>query len=228
MSTRFTNRAEAGAALAQVLLRLDLPGPVVVLALPRGGVPVAAVIAKALHAPLDLVLVRKIGVPSQPELAVAAVAEGDPPVIVVDEQVRRWAGVDMDYIESAARRESLENARRREVYLSGHAAPERAGRTLILVDDGVATGSTMRAALRAVRTQRPRAVVLAVPVAAAQTLQRLRAEVDHVVCLVQPVAFEAVGDYYDDFHQLDDAQVIAALQAARQTGTAEGSDVRPD
>jgi len=215
MTTRFVDRAQAGSALAQALLTLDLRAPIVVLALPRGGVPVAAVIARALGAPLDLVLVRKIGVPFEPEWAVAAVAEGDPPVIVTDESVRRAAGVDTDYIASEARREMEEIARRRRVYLGRSTAPDRTGHTLILVDDGMATGSTMRAALRAVRRERPLAVVLAVPVAPPETLHSLGREFDHVVCLLQPAGFQAVGDYYDDFHQVDDQEVIAELHGSR-------------
>ena len=214
MATRFADRAEAGAALAVALLKLELRRPIVVLALPRGGVPVAAAIATALAAPLDLMLVRKIGVPWQRELAVAAVAEGDPPVIVTDEEVRRDAGVDAAYIESEAHIELEEIARRRRAYRLTGAAPALADRTVIVVDDGVATGTTMRAALLAVRRQRPFAVVLAVPVAAPDSLRRLRGEVDQVVCLAQPNTFRAVGDHYHDFHQLDDDEVLAALRSA--------------
>lgn len=223
MTIPFADRAEAGSALADALLKLHLPRPIVVLALPRGGVPVAAVIARALAAPLDLVLVRKIGAPFQRELAVAAVAEGDPPEIVVDDEVGRLMDVDAHYIESQAQRELQEIARRRQVYLQGRDAPEVSGHTVVVVDDGVATGSTMRAALRALRRQKPALLVMAVPVAAPDSLQALRGEVDRVVCLAQPTSFHAVGQYYDDFHQVDDAEVLAALRAA----AASPSD-RPD
>ncbi len=169
MATRFADRATAGRALAAQLLRLHLPAPIVVLALPRGGVPVAAEVARALGAPLDLLLVRKIGVPWQRELAVAAVVEGDPPQIVVEEDVQRSAGVDAQYIEAQAASELREIARRRQAYLRGRAAVDVGGRTAIVVDDGIATGTTVRAALRALRRRHPARLVLAVPVAPADT-----------------------------------------------------------
>lgn len=210
----FASRAEAGAALAERLLALHLSGPIVVLALPRGGVPVAAVVARALDAPLDLVLVRKIGAPWQPELAVAAVVEGDPPQIVIDEAVQQAVGVDAQYIRAQAGRELIEIARRREVYLKGRPVAEVAGRTAIVVDDGIATGTTMRAALKALRQRHPSRLVLAVPVAPADTLLALRGEVDQVVCLAQPFPFHAVGQHYVDFHQVADDEVVAELAAA--------------
>ena len=214
MRMRFADRDEAGEALAERLLGLHLPEPIVVLALPRGGVPVGAVVARALRAPLDLVLVRKIGAPWQPELAVAAVVEGDPPEIVVDDEVRRSMGVDAEFIETQAQRELLEIARRRHVYLQGRAPVDVRGRTVIVVDDGIATGTTMRAALKALRKRHPARLVLAVPVAPTDTLEAMRGEVDQVVCLEQPSAFHAVGEHYVDFHQVGDSEVIAALDAA--------------
>jgi len=214
MRMRFADRDEAGEALAERLLGLHLPEPIVVLALPRGGVPVGAVVARALRAPLDLVLVRKIGAPWQPELAVAAVVEGDPPEIVVDDEVRRSMGVDAEFIETQAQRELLEIARRRHVYLQGRAPVDVRGRTVIVVDDGIATGTTMRAALKALRKRHPARLVLAVPVAPTDTLEAMRREVDQVVCLEQPSAFHAVGEHYVDFHQVGDSEVIAALDAA--------------
>jgi putative phosphoribosyl transferase len=147
MNRLFADRREAGAALGEALLALRLREPILVLALPRGGLPVAAEIARALHAPLDLLLVRKIGAPGQPELAVGAVAEGDPPVVVVDEEIQHLTGADAHYIESHAARELAEIARRQQVYRQGRGAPDVAGRTVIVVDDGIATGSTMRAAM---------------------------------------------------------------------------------
>lgn len=217
MSMRFADRAEAGRALAAQLLRLHLPAPIVVLALPRGGVPVGAEVARALGAPLDLLLVRKIGVPWQRELAVAAVVEGDPPQIVVEEEVQRSAGVDAQYIQAQAESELHEIARRRQVYLRGRAAVDVGARTAIVVDDGIATGTTVRAALKALRARHPARLVLAVPVAPADTLEALRGEVDQVVCLAQPEPFHAVGLHYVDFHQVDDDEVIAALDAAATT-----------
>jgi putative phosphoribosyl transferase len=215
---RFADRAEAGRALAQRLLLLHLAGPIVVLALPRGGVPVGAEVARALGAPLDLVLVRKIGAPWQPELAVAAVVDGTPPQTVIDEEVRRSVGVDAHYIELHAEKELLEIARRREVYLRGRAPVAVEGRTAIVVDDGIATGTTMRAALKALRMRRPARLVMAVPVAPPDTIAALRGEVDQIVCLAQPYPFHAVGLYYADFHQVGDDEVIAALAAAAPVG----------
>jgi putative phosphoribosyl transferase len=219
MNTRFADRTEAGQALGRALLKLKLRPPIVVMALPRGGVPVGAAIASALGVPLGLILVRKIGAPYQPELAVAAVAEGDPPEIVIDEEAQRATGVDAAYVQKEAQRQLQEIARRRHVYLQGRVAPAVAGHTVIVVDDGIATGSTMRAALRALRRQRPAALVLAVPVAPADTLLELSAEADRVVCLSQPSPFRAVGLHYVDFHQVNDDEVLAALQQASAQAT---------
>lgn len=216
MNHSFANRAEAGRALAQRLLQLHLPPPIVVLALPRGGVPVGAEVARALGAQLDLVLVRKIGVPWQRELAVAAVAEGEPPDIVIDDEVQRATDVSAAYIEAQAQTELGEIARRRQIYLHGRAPVAVEGCTAIVVDDGIATGTTMRVALRALRHRRPARLVLAVPVAPTDTLEALRGEVDQVVCLYQPHPFNAVGQHYDEFHQVDDDEVIAALDIANQ------------
>ena len=215
MSRTFADRVEAGRALAERLLTLHLPPPIVVLALPRGGVPVGAEVARALGAPLDLLLVRKIGVPWQRELAVAAVAEGEPPDIVVDDEVQRATGVSAAYIEAQAQLELQEIARRRRFYLHGRSAVGVEGCTAIVIDDGIATGTTVRAALRALRRRRPARLVLAVPVAPADTLAALRSEVDQVVCLSQPRPFHAVGQHYDEFHQVGDDEVIAALEMAR-------------
>jgi putative phosphoribosyl transferase len=213
MKERFVDRAEAGRLLAQRLAGMALPPPVVVLALPRGGVPVAAEIARALHAPLDLLLVRKIGVPWQPELALAAVVDGDEPQVVVDEEVQRMCGADRAYIDAQAAHELAEIERRRRVYLRGRAPLAVAGATAVVVDDGIATGTSVRAALKALRRRRPKRLVLAVPVAPSDTLAALRAEVDDLVCLAEPEPFRAIGLHYDDFHQLDDAEVLAALDA---------------
>ncbi len=214
MNRRFVDRAEAGRALAERLRALRLNPPWVVLALPRGGVPVAAEVARALKAPLDLLLVRKIGAPWQRELALAAVVEGDPPDIVVDEEVQRSAAVDAHYIEAQAQLQLREIARQRQVYLSGRPGVRVEGCTVIVVDDGIATGTTMRAALKALRRRHPAKLVLAVPVAPRDTLERLRPEVDELVCLATPQPFFAVGEHYARFDQVDDAEVIAALDAA--------------
>jgi len=216
VSTRFTDRAAAGRLLGQRLRSLHLRPPLIVLALPRGGVPVGAAVAQALHAPLDLLLVRKIGAPWQPELALAAVVEGDPPDIVIDEDVQRGMGTHSEYIEAQAQVQLREIARQRRAYLSGRPAAPVQGSTVIVVDDGIATGTTVRAALKALRRRHPAALVLAVPVAPRDTLQALRAEVDQLVCLQAPVPFFAVGEHYLRFGQVDDDEVIAALGAAPQ------------
>lgn len=216
MRTGFRDRAEAGRLLADRLAALDLPRPLVVLALPRGGVPVAVPVARALAAPLDLLLVRKIGVPWQRELALAAVVDGDPPDLVIDDEVQRETGVGRDYIDAELPGELREIERRRAAYLRGRAPLPVAGRTAIVVDDGIATGTTMRAALKALRRRAPAHLVLAVPVAPPDTLRLLGEEVDRVVCLEQPSPFYAVGAHYRDFHQVEDAEVVAALDA---TGT---------
>jgi putative phosphoribosyl transferase len=214
MRERFDGRVQAGRLLGQHLSALNLPKPVIVLALPRGGVPVAAEVARALNAPLDLLLVRKIGAPWQRELALAAVVEGNPPDIVVDEDVRRSVSADAPYIEAQAEAQLREIARQRQAYLRGRAPIAVQGCTVIVVDDGVATGTTMRAALKALRRRRPGRLVLAVPVAPRDTLQALTAEVDEVVCLATPHPFFAVGEHYRRFDQVEDDEVIEALDAA--------------
>jgi putative phosphoribosyl transferase len=214
VSARFADRAAAGRLLGQRLRALQLRPPLLVLALPRGGVPVGAAVAQALQAPLDLLLVRKIGAPWQPELALAAVVEGSPPDIVVDEDVQRGMGTHLEYIEAQAQVQLREIARQRQAYLSGRPAAPVQGSTVIVVDDGIATGTTMRAALKALRRRRPAALVLAVPVAPSDTLERLRDEVDQVVCLDTPYPFFAVGQHYVRFHQVEDDEVIEALDTA--------------
>ena len=215
MTPAFANRAQAAHALAKRLAAMKLAPPIVVLALPRGGVPIGAEVARALHAGLDLVLVRKIGVPWQPELAVAAVVDGEKPEIVVDAEVQAMAGVDRHYIDAQASRELGEIERRRALYLRGRTPLPLAGATAIVVDDGIATGTTMRAALKALRRRHRARLVLAVPVAPHDTVEALRAEVDDLVCLVEPDPFHAIGLHYEDFHQVSDAEVLAALDNAR-------------
>jgi putative phosphoribosyl transferase len=211
---QFRDRDQAGRALADALRSMDLKPPLVVLALPRGGVPVAAQIARALHAPLDLLLVRKIGAPAQPELAVAAVVEGSPPQVIVNPDTADMPGVDAAYIESMLPGARREIARRRGVYLRGRAMQPVAGATVIVVDDGVATGTTMKAALQALRRRQPARLIAAVPVAPSQTIVELSDEADEVVCLIEPRPFYAIGLHYLDFHQLKDEEVCAALALA--------------
>ncbi len=206
----FFDRSEAGRLLAQRVAALQAVDPVV-FALPRGGVPVALEVASSLGAPLELILVRKIGVPYQPELAVAAVVDGGEAQIVVEPQVLAATGITREAIDAWARIELREIERRRQSYLAGREQVPVAGRTAIVVDDGIATGTTMRAALKALARRAPARLILAVPVAPPETLESLRAEVDEVVCLATPVEFGAIGRFYRDFHQLSDAEVIAAL-----------------
>jgi len=206
----FIDRTDAGRQLAKALARYKIQRPVV-LALPRGGVPVAAEVANALDAPLDLILVRKIGVPSQPELAMGAVVDGAEPVVVRNEEVIQLCGVSESDFNAIRDEQLAEIERRRKLYLGDRPHPKLSGRTVIVVDDGIATGATTRAALRAIGMRKPAKLVLAVPVAPTHTLQTLRGEVDDLVCLEDFVDFGAIGLFYSDFRQVSDAEVIALL-----------------
>jgi putative phosphoribosyl transferase len=215
MIDAFADRTEAGRLLAREVLALNPVDPVV-LALPRGGVPVAAEVARALEAPLDLLLVRKIGAPHR-ELAVAAVVEGPQPGIVIDRETLDLTGTSEAYVERGAKEELREIARRRTAYLHDRPPLDVEGRTVIVVDDGIATGTTVRAALLALRRRGPRRLVLAVPVAPPEVVEALRADVDDLVCLAQPPYFQAVGVHYADFHQVSDDELISILDEARAT-----------
>ncbi len=215
----FADRSDAGRRLAERLDHLATEAPVV-LALPRGGVVVGFEIAARLGAPLDLVLVRKLGAPIQPELAVGAVVEGDPPVTVRNDEIIVALGLAEAEIEAVKTRELAEMARRRAQYLAGRPRTPVTGRTAILVDDGIATGATVRAAIRGVRAAGPRRLVLAVPVAPPDSLARLAREVDETVCLATPAAFGAIGFFYQDFSQVEDDEVIALLDRAVGFGPA--------
>jgi predicted phosphoribosyltransferase len=221
----FRDRTDAGRQLAAALHRFRGSDPVV-LALPRGGVPVAFEVAVALAAPLDLVLVRKIGAPWQPELAVAAVVDGERMEIVVNEDVVEALSLPEDYVQQKAKREVEEIERRRKAYLGGRERARIAGRTAIVVDDGIATGATVRAALRAVRRQQPSHLVLAVPVAPLDTVDSLRSEVDELVCLSTPFPFGAIGPFYADFRQVSDDEVRELLARAGTAGS-ESSGAAP-
>jgi predicted phosphoribosyltransferase len=206
----FKDRSEAGRRLAEAVLRYKDQKPVV-LALPRGGVTVAAEIATRLGAPIDLVLVRKIGVPYRRELAMGAVVDGVPPIVVRNEEVIAYTRVDQKQFDAVRDREIAEIERRRLLYLGDRPRVDVAGRVAIVVDDGIATGATTRAALRAVASRKPRRLVLAVPVAPAETAAALRREVDELVCLEMPDDFYAIGLYYNDFRQVSDDEVRLLL-----------------
>ena len=209
---RFRDRTEAGQLLARALDEYAGRADVIILALPRGGVPVGCEIARRLRVPLDVFLVRKLGVPWHPELAMGALASGG--VQVLNDDVVRAYGIPQHVISAVAAHEQEELDRRAREYRGDRAFPSLAGRTAILVDDGLATGSTMRAAVAAVRKEKPAAIIVAVPVAAAQTCSELQHEVDRIVCLRTPEAFSAVGAWYEDFSQISDDEVRALLSAA--------------
>jgi predicted phosphoribosyltransferase len=205
----FADRREAGKELATRLVAYRGQPDVVVLALPRGGVPVAFEIAEALQAPLDIFLVRKIGMPGHPEYAIGAIASGG--VRVLSDDVIRWHGIPANQVEAIARQELAELQRRERAYRQGRALTDLRGRTVILVDDGLATGSTMRAAVQAVRSHGPSRVVVAVPVGAPETCAELAALADETVCARTPEAFSAVGLWYLDFSQTTDEEVQILL-----------------
>jgi len=206
----FRNRTEAGQQLAAALIGYKDQQPAI-LALPRGGVPVAAEVAAALKAPLDLILVRKIGVPFQPELAMGAVVDGETPITVRNEDVIQLSRIDEAEFKAVCDRELAEIERRRQRYLGNRERTEVAGHTAIVIDDGIATGATTRAALRATRMRNPKKLVLAVPVAPTDTIAELRSEADDVVCLEDHEFFGAIGLYYADFRQVSDQEVIEML-----------------
>jgi putative phosphoribosyl transferase len=222
----FQDRADAGRQLASQLLHLKDRRPVV-LALPRGGVPVGFEIAKALAAPLDLVLVRKIGAPWQPELAVAAVVDGEEPQTVKNLDIMLAMGLTDDFVEEEAKWQLKEIERRRQIYLGGRARVDVKGRTAILVDDGIATGATARAALKAVRRTAPTQLVLAVAVAPPETLDMLRQEADEIICLSAPAYFGAISVFYSDFHQVGDEEVADILSRAAKFAGREISSPIP-
>jgi len=217
----FENRRDAGRRLAQALALYRDNNPQhsdpVVLALPRGGVPVGFEVATALDAPLDVLIVRKIGAPGYPELGIGAVIDGNEPHLVLNEEVIRHVNPPPDYIEAKKRRQLAEIERRRRRYVGDRPAAPVQGCTAIVVDDGIATGGTVRAALRGVARLHPARLVLAVPVAPADSLAELARECDEIVCLSTPEPFYAVGAHYRDFTQTEDDEVIRLLEQARRT-----------
>jgi putative phosphoribosyl transferase len=213
-AARFRDRPEAGRRLAEALAGYAGRPDVLVLALPRGGVPVGYEVAQALHAPLDVMLVRKLGVPGHEELAMGAIASGG--VRIVSKDVVSTLGIAEREIAAVAAAEEEELARRERAYRDALPPPDVKGRTVILVDDGLATGSTMRAAAAALRAQGAKHLVVAVPVAPPETCEALRTEVDDVVCALEPEPFLAVGLWYEDFSQTSDDEVRELLRRAAE------------
>jgi len=210
----FRDRQEAGQRLAAELTHLKEDRPVV-LALPRGGVPVAFEIAKALSSPLDLLMVRKLGAPGHAELGIGAVVDGSDPQIVLNDEAMEIIRPSSDYIQAEMERQLAEIERRRASYFADHDPTPVAGRMVILVDDGIATGGTVRVALKALRRSSAARVVLAIPVAPRDTLDSLHDDADEGVCLATPPDFHAVGLHYENFDQTTDAEVIRCLREAR-------------
>jgi putative phosphoribosyl transferase len=209
----FEDRGDAGRQLAERLARYADERPVV-FALPRGGVPVGAEVSRSLDAPLEVVVSRKLGAPDQPEFGIGAVAPGG--VRVINERAVRALGIEEEYLDWVSARESAEVARRLQLFRGDRPYPDLDGRTAILVDDGLATGVTARAALLAVRRLGPRRLVLAVPVCASQTAELLRPEADDLICLLAPANLEAVGLWYRNFEQVPDEEVMRLLQEDRR------------
>ncbi len=213
----FADRAAAGVALAQEMQRRQLPPPLLILALPRGGVPVAHEIARILAAPLDVMLVRKVGMPGQPELAMGAVASGD--IVVRDRSLERIFPSVAEAFDRVAAQERRELLRREQVYRAGLAPLALQGKTAVLVDDGLATGSTMLAAVRAARAGGAGRIVVAAPVASPQAAQLIGAEADELVILQTPAMLFAIGEWYERFEQLEDEEVCRLLDLHRRNQT---------
>jgi putative phosphoribosyl transferase len=218
MNVPFHDRHEAGRALAEHLSEYAGRRDVLVLALPRGGVPVAYEVARSLNAPLDVFIVRKLGVPGHEELAMGAIASGG--VRVLNEEVLRGIGISRDVIDRVARAEEIELKRREAEYRGDRPPPRIRGQTVILVDDGLATGASMRAAAMALRQHSPAKLVVAVPVAAGETCDEFRGLVDQIICAVTPDPFYAVGAWYEDFSQTTDEEVRELLLAGERAAVA--------
>jgi predicted phosphoribosyltransferase len=214
MPSRFRNRREAGRLLAAKLISYAQRPDLLVLALPRGGVPVAYEVARTLGAPLDVFLVRKLGLPGHEELAMGAIASSG--VRVLNEQIVSRLQVPGGLIDMVAAREAREVARQEGLYRGDRRPPDVHGRTVVLVDDGLATGSTMLTAVKAIRQQQPARIVVAAPIASPGTCEQFRSEVDDIVCAVTPEPFYAVGLWYEDFSQTSDAEVRTLLRLARE------------
>jgi putative phosphoribosyl transferase len=222
----FRNRRDAGRQLAVALVPYRESRPIV-LALPRGGVPVGFEVAKELAAPLDVLLVRKIGAPGHEELGLGAVVDGHDAQLVLNEDLVRAVAPPPGYIEAEEQRQFLEIERRRQEYVGDRSPVAVEGRSVVVVDDGIATGATVKAALRGLARNRPARLVLAVPVGPADTIEELSTECGEIVCLTTPDPFYAVGPHYRDFRQTEDAEVVHLLAEARQSSTIGPSTPTP-
>ncbi|OHV64520.1 phosphoribosyltransferase [Mesorhizobium sp. LCM 4577] len=211
----FRDRQEAGQKLGASLEALQLKDPIV-LALPRGGVPIAAEVAKVLQAPMDLVIVRKVGAPGNPELAVAAIVDGDPPDVVLNREIVEAYALDDGALRVLIAQERPELERRRALYRGKEPPQSVAGKTVIVVDDGAATGTTMKVAIRALKRRSPRKIIVALPVAPPETVDELAQEADLTICLNQPARFRALSYYYGNFPQLSDNDVLDVMAQLRQ------------
>ena len=217
----FSDRTEAGRMLAAKFMRYANQPGVIVLGLPRGGVPVAFEVAKALRAPLDVFVVRKLGTPGQRELAMGAIATGG--VRVLNREVIDALGIPIRVIDEVTAEEEQEQKRREQAYRGSYSEPTVTGKTVILIDDGVATGSTMRAAIRALNLQQPARLIVGVPTAAGSTYYELQSQVDEFVALMTPEPFYGVGQWYQDFSQTSDEEVTDLLERARTFGAESGA-----
>ncbi|HON10383.1 MAG TPA: phosphoribosyltransferase [Chitinispirillaceae bacterium] len=212
MNERYRDRAEAGRELAKRLQKYAGMPDLLVLALPRGGIVVAYEVSISLNGELDVFLVRKLGAPYEPELAMGAIAEGG--ILLLNDAVVKYLSISKETIEETAQQELAELQRRQQLYRNGRPSPRISGRPVIVVDDGVATGATMKAALKAIRRKEPSVLVAAVPVGAQSTCLELKAAADEVVCLEMPEPFMSVGLWYEDFRQIEDSEVTELLQKA--------------
>lgn len=214
--TSFQDRSEAGRKLADGIVANGAPHDPVVFALPRGGVPVGYEVAVRLRAPLDLLFVRKIGAPGHPEYGIGAIIDGKHPQTVIDDRAAAYSGATADYLERETREQLAEIERRRGIYLGNRKPIDPAGRNIILVDDGIATGGTVKAGIKGLRQAGAASILLAIPVAPPETLADLRREVDDVVSLYTPTRFGSVGAFYMDFEQTTDEEVIGLLEKSRR------------
>ncbi len=212
MLDRFVDRESAGRALAQKLLKYKETPDLLIIGLPRGGLVVAFEVARALQAQLEVFIVRKLGAPYQPELAMGAVAEGGS--LLLNDAIVNFLSISRDFIEQSAKEQIIELERRQKLYRGDRAIAKITGRTVLVVDDGLATGATMKAAVRALKRKEPSKLVIAVPLGAASTCSELKEEADELICLMTPEPFSAVGSYFENFEQTTDQQVCELLQKA--------------